>query len=655
MAKGMLFLAAGNILSSARTKSVDEATGLRSRMPATAGLWIAGLLAITGMPPGGLFVSKLLILRRALEAGRFWLAGVLLFALAVAFAGMTAVGIRMVWKKKVPAQPDLSAAPAPSREAWWSIAAPLALALVVLLLGVSLPPARCPDPGSLGATGGRPMNEMAIRNAVAFGRSDCPLVPVASFRATVLDAVADGARLAALTGVPGAGDSVLLIAVLARDCSSLSAVSTAVRGSYPALTPDCPQAQAFERALAEELGVTPEGHPWLKPLRFPPSRGVACGDFPAWQIGGDEAHEVAVGPVHAGIIEPGHFRFQCRGEEVLHLEISLGYQHRGVLRGLNTCPARRRLHYVETLAGDTTLGHALAYCQAAEALSGTPAPPRAESLRVVALELERIANHIGDLGAMAGDVGFLPTMSYCGRIRGDALNLTAVLCGNRFGRGLTRPGGLAWDIDAEQAASMRSRLATLRRDVTGAVSLLFATPTAVSRFEGTGALSPETAHEMGLVGVAARACGLEMDTRRCYPVGGYVEVAVPFATSAAGDVYGRAWVRWLEIKESLDLADRILGALPGGPVMAPAAAPRQAGAVESWAPDRIVVSLVEGWRGEICHVAVTGADGALARYDVVDPSLHNWMGLAVALRGQQISDFPLCNKSFNLSYCGHDL
>lgn len=499
-----------------------------------------------------------------------------------------------------------------------------------------------------------------VHNGEPLARDRVPVLSPDDFRETVLQTCERGGRVAALFGQPQPGGAVRLWVVLAQDAAGqLELCAADVCESYRALTPDCTQAQWFEREIAEQWGVKPEGHPWLKPIRFHPSyrpgkdawgRDAQAPIEPCmtdfFRVEGDEIHEVAVGPVHAGIIEPGHFRFQCHGEHVFHLEISLGYQHRGVECALVGGPTKRTIPYMETLAGDTTIGHTLAHCEAVEALAGCRVPARAQVLRAVALELERLANHTGDLGALANDIGYLPTASYCGRIRGDFLNMTALLCGNRFGRGMVRPGGVLFDLEDARRADLLKRLAAAEADVTNAVNLLWNTSSVRARFENAGPVSRETALELDLVGVAARASGLERDVRAQFPSGLYRFAQVHVAGDSAGNVFARAYVRWLEIQRSIAFIQEQLRTLPSEPLRSE---------VGQLATDSVVVALSEGWRGEICHVAITDDAGKFARYKIVDPSFHNWMGLALAMRDQQISDFPLCNKSFNLSYCGHDL
>ena len=301
-----------------------------------------------------------------------------------------------------------------------------------------------------------------------------------------------------------------------------------------------------------------------------------------------------------------------------------------------TSANRRRFH--ESRVGLTR--------QLVEALARCQKTPRAQSVRGIALELERLANHVGDLGALANDIGFLPTASYCGRIRGDFLNMTAALCGSRFGRGMIRPGGVGFGVDETIVGELLKRLEEAERDTTGAVELLWDTPSVMARLEDTGPVPKGVAQQLGLVGPAARACGMRRDARNDHPSGIFRFAHIPVSTWDTGDVFARAYVRWLEVQRSIDFVREQLRALPPGEARS---------RVGTLAPDELAVALVEGWRGELCHVALTDGTGRFERYKVVDPSFHNWTGLAYALRGQQISDFPLCNKSFNLSYCGHDL
>ncbi|MGI5870132.1 MAG: NADH-quinone oxidoreductase subunit C [Kiritimatiellia bacterium] len=504
-------------------------------------------------------------------------------------------------------------------------------------------------------------------NGPAAAFSDIPVHDVTRLGSILGDAlVSPGRRVLACFALPKDDDSLRLVAVLGAAAEHTVLLASSTVGvdypAYPALTPEVPALHWFEREIAEQYGITPTDHPWLKPIRFhkswtpgrdawqrPDAAPIEPGVVDNFTVEGGGEHEVAVGPVHAGVIEPGHFRFQCLGEDVHHLEISLGYQHRGIEKLLEGGPDPRALHYAETAVGDTTIASAWNYAAIIESLSGIQPSADTLRLRAILLELERMANHVGDLGALAGDVAYLPTQAYCGRIRGDYLNMTADIAGNRFGRNVVVPGGMRQPLEPGRSARILADMRRVKRDLDLALKLLFNEPSALDRFEGTGPVDAATARAIGLVGVAGRASGLALDARHDFPHPGAVPPPRP-ALGKAGDVFNRMTVRRDEIEAShARLFRELEAAAKTGltDVAPPPPAPLQ--------PDAVAIAVTEAWRGELVHVAITDGDGRFRRYKIVDPSFHNWFGLALALRGEQISHFPICNKSFNLSYCGHDL
>ncbi len=490
------------------------------------------------------------------------------------------------------------------------------------------------------------MSESVVTHRVALAA--LPIEAPRAWRDGLLRRSRAGARLLTLYG-QRRGDEVTITAALRGAAGPVDVTRTRVSAEfgYHNLTEELPSAHCFERELHEQTGVRIAGHPWPKPLRHGGSTRSPLEAYPYYQLEGKEVHEVAVGPIHAGVIEPGSFRFQCLGERVHHLEIQLGYQHRGVESLLRRGDPRRLGPLVETIAGDSSVAHAWAYCAALERLADSPVEVEAGVARAVALELERIAMHLSGLAGMAADIGFLQGATTYGRLRTTAINSTMLLCGSRFGRSAVRPGGIGMRLLPEQRRELWAALDLLRRDLAVINDCFLAASTVQHRLRGIGTLTRALAAELGVVGLAARASGVAIDARHETTTGAYRLVPLPMTVVEEGDCWARAKLRIGEIDASVQWLQLALALYNHWD------RPRRS--VAALAPSQLALAIVEGWRGEVVHALETNEAGELAHYKVQDPSLRNWIALTLAVRGGEISDFPICNKSFDLSYCGSDL
>jgi Ni,Fe-hydrogenase III large subunit/Ni,Fe-hydrogenase III component G len=432
---------------------------------------------------------------------------------------------------------------------------------------------------------------------------------------------------------------------------------------FPSLAARSFAASRFEREIHDLFGLVPDGHPDLRRLAlhqywpegyFPLRRDVAARTdfrdegqpFPFRRVEGEGLFEITVGPVHAGIIEPGHFRFSVEGETIVDLETRLGFVHKGTEKLFETLPFDRAPALAERISGDTSVGHALAFAQAVEMLTGAEVPPRAAWLRVVLLELERLYNHIGDVGMILNDTGFAFGHAHCFRLREVLLRLNQSLTGHRLLRGAAVPGGVTGSVAWARLDQTVAIIDDVVRELTHIAELSLDNTLVLERLQGTGRLTAQTARELQVVGLVGRASGLDADARRDAPFAAYGDLDVRVQVRTEGDVWARTLVRLDEARESARLIAMAARRVPDGPVCAP---------LDALPAGGHGLGVVEGWRGPILHWVMAEGATALARVKIVDPSFRNWPALEQAVLDNIVPDFPLCNKSFNLSYSGADL
>jgi Ni,Fe-hydrogenase III large subunit len=469
------------------------------------------------------------------------------------------------------------------------------------------------------------------------------LVDPGMWRYTV-NRLADGSlTLLSLWGEPGRVHMAVLaagsppVAVLSLNCPD---------NHYPSVGAHHPPAIRLERAVRDLFGLEPDGltdtRPWLDHGRWGEAQAEAA-SYPFLAATGGALHQIPVGPVHAGIIEPGHFRFTCDGETIVRLEQRLGYVHKGVDLLMAGAPVARAARLAGRVSGDSTVAYALAFARAVEAAVGIAPPERAVWLRAVMAELERLANHIGDFGAICNDAAFSIMLAHCAVLRETILRAAEASFGHRLMMDRIVPGGVAVDIGQADKASLRALVADLRAAMPRLVRLYDNTPSLQDRTVNTGVLRPALATQFGAGGFIGRASGRDFDTRRDLAYAPYDTLTFEVPVLHEGDVNARVWIRLKEIEASLSLLDELLRNLPSGPV---------AHTLED--ADGEGMAIVEAFRGDLL-VWLRVSGGVIERCHLRDASWFQWPLLEAVVEGNIVADFPICNKSFNCSYSGHDL